>query len=186
MKKMLTLVLTLSLVLSLCAACSSNSETRQTVKETETVQEKETVVEETESPDEIAYEKANALYDSGDYSEALVEYRSISNPDSFSDVHDRIYECANIERQQKKLTQTVTELRGKLKDPNSLTIYDYEFFGKTEKEEEHGTIIDYKMCVLEYGATNSFGGMVRDTYVKLFVSLQNLTEDELAIYMKYN
>lgn len=55
------------------------------------------------------------------------------------------------------------KLKPNLKDPNSLTIYKIQFVAKGENI---GVLLDY-------GATNSFGAMVRDKYVQYFIVNQS-------------
>lgn len=69
----------------------------------------------------------------------------------------------------------ISELRGKLKDPNSLTIYDATI--TNSYDENYSFTIQF-----DYGAKNSFGGMVRDTFTSRQYSLSDA--DKEVVYQQ--
>lgn len=86
------------------------------------------------------------------------------------------YELASYEKDYKinsfvcsRIRYVIDNLKKELKDPNSLVVYGVrtEMSDKTEPwDKGEKTRIKF---TFDYGAKNSFGGMVRDTYIYHFV-----------------
>lgn len=68
------------------------------------------------------------------------------------------------------ISVTIRELRGKLKDPSSLTIYDAKIINSYD--ENYSFTIQF-----DYGAKNSFGGMVRNTFTSRQYSLSDAEKE---------
>ena len=91
--------------------------------------------------------------------------------------YERTKDEAIEEAQLDALERAKTSLKAKLKDPSSLVINNVKFY-YGEYDEETKTMT-YAAIKLDYNAKNSFGGSVRDEYVKLLVSESSLTTEQL-------
>ena len=73
------------------------------------------------------------------------------------------------------ISLAISELRGKLKDPSSLIIYDATI--TNSNDENYSFTIQF-----DYGAKNSFGGMVRNTFTSRKYSLSDA--DKEVVYQQ--
>ena len=157
MKKFLVLIF-FALTAFLCCSCStsSGSNTAQTPTQTELSAMQKTAEE---------YEH-NAKFKS-----AIELYRQLSSygfvdPDFGGQGADealKIRETRYLHQRilSKYYEYTVDDLKSQLKDPNSLVVYSMSLDHNSPK----GKIV----VIFDYGAKNSFGGMVRNKYTKTYV-----------------
>ena len=164
MSKVIRVIVAFCIVVSMAfqlCACSNKTEVTTTVE----------LPDKQDMFNQIDEYKAQAKFTS-----AIELYRQMKEYDYISDKDLEFYEkkyiinsfiCCWTE-------STIKELKGQLKDPNSLVIYGLEI----RMFENNGLI----NIMLDYGATNSFGGMVRDTYInQLEVSEDQWDEWEYAV-----
>lgn len=72
----------------------------------------------------------------------------------------------------------IKHLKEELKDPHSLVVYGMDF--ELCEYDESGMIIS---ITVDYGATNSFGGMVRDDYIKRFCTTERPEHWDDTLYI---
>lgn len=154
--KNIALLLVIAMILGCCFAlssCENNSDYNQ-----EETQEKEPTQEELHQMFNTAQDyEANAKF--GD---AIKIYRQLNeydfNDPDFGSSSKAVRETRYINQSIacKYFSWTVDSLKSQLKDPYSLVVYSMNIDSKSPS----GKII----IKFDYGAKNSFGGMVRDTY----------------------
>lgn len=86
-------------------------------------------------------------------------------------------EKATEKAQKEALEKATIELKYKLKNPSSLVINDAVFYFP-DYDEENETM-SYAAVKLDYNATNSYGGSVRDTYICYLVDITDLTPEQI-------
>ena len=161
MIKFLSIVLALVIVLGLCA-CGGN-DVNPTPETTEHIPTQEEL--------EAMYQQAKNYEVNARFDEAIKLYRTLhqygfADPDYSGKGLDEVLAI----REERYVLQAIScqyfeyalwlfndEIVKNLKDPDSLIIYSL-----TLKEDESNP--DRFKVVFDYGATNSFGGMVRDTF----------------------
>lgn len=94
----------------------------------------------------------------------------------------RTKEDAILEAQTDAINKACTELKKDLKNPSSLIINDAVFYyGEYDEETQTVTYVAVK---LDYNATNSFGGSVRDVYTYFLVDISELPTDQVLYIMR--
>ena len=164
MKKTFLIVILTLLTLFVCS-CSNTTDS--TVPQTPTQNELE---KPTQNELEKMYETAQEFENNGKFKSAIELYRKLSSygfedPDFGWQGADKALKIReNRYLHQKILSKyykyTVSDLKEQLKDPNSLVVYSMSIDHNSPK----GKIV----VIFDYGAKNSFGGMVRDKYTKTY------------------
>lgn len=90
----------------------------------------------------------------------------------------RTKDDAILEAQTAAIQMASNELKKKLKNPSSLIINDAKFYYPDYDEEN--MIMNYAAVKLDYNATNSYGGSVRDTYTYFLVDIESLTAEQVV------
>ncbi len=165
MKKLLAILLVFAMCIGLCA-CGGN-EGNPTQEELEEM-----------------YQQAKEYENNAKFDEAIKLYRTIfihnfSDPDYSDKTPEEVLEI----KEHNFILQTIAckyfeyaiwlfndEIVERLKDPDSLKIY-----GLTIEEDEANS--DRFYVVFDYGAANSFGGMVRDSFEAPYI----LEDDEIKL-----
>ncbi len=174
MKKLLAILLVFAMCIGLCA-CGGN-EGNPTPETSEHIPTQEELEE--------MYQQAKEYENNAKFDEAIKLYRTIfihnfSAPDYSDTTPEEVLEI----KERNFILQTIAckyfeyaiwlfndEIVKRLKDPDSLKIY-----GLTIEEDEANS--DRFYVVFDYGAANSFGGMVRDS----FEAPYTLEDDEIKL-----
>lgn len=156
MKKTFLIVI---LTLLTLFVCSCSNRTDSTAPQTPTQNELEKM-----------YETAQEFENSGKFKSAIELYRELSSygfedPDFGGQGLEKALEIREKRYLHQKILSkyyeyTVSALKKQLKDPNSLVVYSMSIDHNSPK----GKIV----VIFDYGAKNSFGGMVRDKYTKTY------------------
>lgn len=169
---LLLLIVSIFMCLPLLTSCSRNKGQVPTQAETEQVP---TQAEMQEMFDEAKEYEANAKFkDAIKFYRQLNEY-GFNDPD-FGSRSETVRESryANQSVACKYFSFAVSSLKSQLKDPNSLVVYSMNI----DSRSPSGKIT----IVFDYGAKNSFGGMVRDEYTTTYT----LSESEKEKIYKAN
>lgn len=100
------------------------------------------------------YKEAVAMLENGKYDEAGALLDKISNYDNVSTVREQM-------KYESVVFKCITDLKKYLKNPDSLQIYEVEFFiGKDDgtNKKENSTEEKKPICIIHHGAQNGFGG----------------------------
>ena len=168
--KIIAFILTLTLLLGCCLTLSSCKNSSDTPAEKE--QESGPTQEELQQMfDEAQEYEANAKF-----ADAIKIYRKLNeygfkDPDFGSRSTVRETRYTNQSVACKYFSWTVNSLKSQLKDPTSLVVYSMNI----DSNSPSGEIV----IKFDYGAKNSFGGMVRDTYTKTYTLSESEKE---AVY----
>ena len=179
MKKTIAILLALCMCAALCA-CGSNNEnsTKETTENIPTQAELETM-----------YQQAKDYTENARFDEAINLYRTVfkygfSDPDYSSKTPEEVLEIKEGNYILQKISCEYfgyaiwlfnNEIVSRLKDPGSLKIYSLTIKGDNSNP-------DCFYVVFDYGAANSFGGMVRDT----FSAPYTLKDDEAKEIYEFN
>ena len=90
----------------------------------------------------------------------------------------RTKDDAILEAQTAAIKKASNELKKKLKNPSSLVINDAKFYYPDYDEEN--MVMNYAAVKLDYNATNSYGGSVRDTYTYFLVDIETLSAEQVV------
>lgn len=90
----------------------------------------------------------------------------------------RTKDDAILEAQTLAIQKASNELKKKLKNPSSLIINDAKFYYPDYDEEN--MVMNYAAVKLDYNATNSFGGSVRDKYTYFLVDIETLSAEQVV------
>lgn len=143
--KVLSIILIILTVIA-CISCESTNSNHDIETSEKTKENKE----------ELAYAHAKELASQGKYlgaSKIFYDIKGYKDSSELAEKYDQYYEIECY------LFRAIDDLKSQLKDPYSLVIYDFEIY-----EVQNGDFCYYKAW-LDYGAKNSFGGMVRNTYM---------------------
>lgn len=97
------------------------------------------------------------------------------------ETYERTKEDAVKEAQTEAIESAKKELKRKLKNPSSLVINNATFY--YGEYDGYNRIMSYVAVKLDYNATNSFGGSVRDTYVYFLVDEESISAEQLFYIM---
>ena len=167
MKKKILLFVMLSLIA--CLLCSCQNATDSTNAQIPTQAELEEI-----------FEMAQEYENNGKFKSAIELYRQLASyefydPDFGSQGIEKALQIRETRYLHQKILSkyyeySVSDLKKQLKDPNSLVVYSMSLDHYSPK----GKII----VVFDYGAKNSFGGMVRDKYTKTY-TLSEYEKDDI-------
>lgn len=134
----------------------------------------------------IAVQRANSMIIDGKYSEADELLAGFSGDTQVDKIREQIaYES--------RIFACIRDIKKYLKNPDSLSIYEIEFYAETKKDEAASTednpvyVEAEPSCVMHYGAQNGFGGNTtsyalfkgdEEGYM-LIGSVDSLDEDDL-------
>ena len=157
-KKLLCIVTLLLVLVFVFASCNETL----TNKPTETVPSQAEL--------ESMYNQASDFEKNGKFKSAIELYRKLhtygfTDPDFGRNGLDEALAIREKRYTHQKILSkyyeyTVQELKKQLKDPNSLVVYSMSI--------DHNTPQGKLTVVFDYGAKNSFGGMVRDDFSKTY------------------
>ena len=161
-KAIFSILIIAILMCSLFLTSCSNSEEQNPIQEQEQEQEQKPTQEEMQQ----MFDKAENYEANAKFKDAIEIYRQLNeygfdDPDFGSrskDVRERRYTNQSVAC--KYFSLTVSSLKSQLKDPNSLVVYSMNI----DYDSPSGKIT----IEFDYGAKNSFGGMVRDEYTKTY------------------
>ena len=167
---MVAFCIAVSLPCQLCA-CSKTTET--TTEQTTSLPDKQDMFHQIhEYEDQANFTSAIELY------RQMYEYNYI--PADTLDINEKFYlvnsymcHCAEY---------AINSLKERLKDPHSLVVYGMEVELRDSKYG-YGPVYD---ITLDYGAANSFGGMVRDDYKTSFTTGRKDDDWEALEYIVKN
>ena len=117
-------------------------------------------------------EKGYEYFDSAYFVEAIDTWQKLYDAgwrdEKFDEkfLEDKKIDAEAFSTQCWYLSRTIKELRSMLKDPDSLVIYEATFI--CEYDENYSFTVE-----LDYGAKNSFGGMVRDNFSQQYSLLDS-------------
>ena len=111
---------------------------------------------------EIEFEHAQQLEKEGAFLGAAFLYEDLINKGFYTDYQTHATELKSRANRERSVFYAISDLKKQLKDPNSLVLYS----AKTTviARNSNGKTEYIYQVTLDYGAANSFGGMVRDTY----------------------
>ena len=170
-KKILCVIVLMLMLVCVLASCNDSEPL-----ETDPPQTDPPKTVPTQAELENMYQQASNFEENGKFKSAIELYRELYSY-GFTDPdfgHNGLDKALAIREKryvhQKILSQyyefTVRNLKGQLKDPGSLVIYSMSI--------DHNSPQGQLTVVFDYGAKNSFGGMVRDKFSKTYT----LTEYE--------
>lgn len=168
MKRIIAMLLALCLCLGLCA-CGGNNENSTSKSENSTKETTEHIP--TQAELETMYQQAKDFESNARFDEAINLYRAVfkygfSDPDYSSKTSEEVLEIKEGNYILQKISCEYfgyaiwlfnDEIVERLKDPDSLKIYSLTI--ESDKSNPNRFYV-----VFDYGAANSFGGMVRDTF----------------------
>lgn len=169
MKKILCLLLTFVLLIGM-VGCSDES-AKQEVQEPKVLSEQEIA--------ELKRQAAN--YDNNaQFVEAVDAWQKLYDGGGCDKefLNARKNDARNDTIKCKYVSLAIEELRDKLKDPNSLAIYGAKIINTYD--ENYSFMVQF-----DYGATNSFGGMVRDIAISRPYSLSDVEKAVVGYQSKY-
>ena len=174
LSKVISLMVAFCIVVSMpCLLCACSKKTKTTTEQTTTLPDKEDMFHQIhEYEDQAKFTSAIELY------RQMHEYNYI--PADTLDINEKFYlvnsymcHCAEY---------AIKKLKERLKDPHSLVVYGMNVELRDSKYG-YGPVFD---ITLDYGATNSFGGMVRDDYTVSFTTGKGAEDWEALEYIVKN
>lgn len=169
MKKVLCLLLTFVLLIGMLG-CSDES-AKQEAQEAKVLSEEEA---------KELKDKGWEYYNTARFAEAIDTWQDLYDgsgcDEKFFNDKKNDAEANSILCQY--ISLAISELRGKLKDPSSLIIYDATI--TNSYDENYSFTIQF-----DYGAKNSFGGMVRNTFTSRKYSLSDVEKAVVGYQSKY-
>ena len=156
-KKILGIIALLILTTLMIASCtSSNTTTLETLETLETS-------EPAKATHEIELENALRLEEEGAWGGAYFLLEDLIEHGYYTEYTSKMESLEHKYRITDLVNSTINYagLKLNLKNPNSLVIYSVTFTANVSSYDPSRYIFEIK---IDYGATNSFGGMVRDTY----------------------
>lgn len=124
----------------------------------------------------VEFDHAQELEKQGAYMGASSLYIDLAEKGFYIEYAEHAEELRNRYKREQAVYWAVGNLKKTLKDPSSLTLYKISTNVKSQKRNNE---VEYVYEVtLDYGARNSFGGMVRDDYVSTW---WGASEDQVGI-----
>ena len=159
-KKILCVILFILALICMLASCNDNETlTNETVETVPTQAELENI-----------YQQASAFEKNGKFKSAIELYRKLhsygfTDPDFGDNGLDGALEIREKRYVHQKIISkyyetAVSDLKRQLKDPGSLVVYSMAI----DNNSPQGKLT----VIFDYGAKNSFGGMVRDKFSKTY------------------
>ncbi len=169
MKKILCLLLTFVLLIGMLG-CSDES-AKQEAQEAKVLSEEEA---------KELKDKGWEYYNTARFAEAIDTWQELYDGGGCDKefLNARKNDARNDTIECKYISRAIEELRDKLKDPNSLAIYGAEIINTYD--ENYSFMVQF-----DYGATNSFGGMVRDIAISRPYSLSDVEKAVVGYQSKY-
>lgn len=94
---------------------------------------------------------------------------SNNNESQIEDEYENSSNNIRLSSQGTVIYDTIKELKNSVNDPDSFKLYDVTIYAKSTVQDSSKMDSFYGVSILvEYGATNAFGGMVRNYFVGIF------------------
>jgi len=162
--KILLFILIVSIFISLVVTTTGCTKNQNDTNSVTTEKETSSLPKKTIAELDSMYEKACEYEKNAKFKSAIILFRELRKYDYYDkdfgsygldealETRESRYLCESIAVQF--VSSAIRTLKNQLKDPNSLVIYSIWF------SEDNGLMV----LKFDYGAKNSFGGMVRDSY----------------------
>lgn len=152
LSKVIRVMVAFCIVLSMpCQFCACSKKTETTTEQTTTLPNKQDMFHQIhEYEDQAKFTSAIELYrQMNEYN--YIDADSLEIDEKYYVINSVMCQCADF---------AINRLKERLKDPHSLVVYGMKV---KVADSKYGYGLLYEIT-LDYGATNSFGGMVRDDF----------------------